>query len=235
MNVRFLPLAAIVLTLACPATAQVAILQIQVVEGEGGVYPPGSRSSRPLIVEITDETGKPVAGAAVSFHLPEEGPGGVFLNGLRTDVVTTDAQGRAGLRGLQINRISGRFQIRIVASKEQARAGAVSFQYVAESAHGAGSRPGARGADSRPGAHGADSRPGAHGADSGSTARGAGSGPAAQGGHSRGKWLAAAALAGGGAVVAILVAGRAGSAAPPAAPPGPALTIGSPSITVGKP
>jgi hypothetical protein len=114
------------------ATGQVAILQIRVVEGEGGVHPPGSRSSRPIVVEITDETGKPVPGAAVSFHLPEDGPGGVFVNGLRTEVVITDAGGRAGLRGLVANHAPGRFQIRILASKEQARAGTVSFQYVAE-------------------------------------------------------------------------------------------------------
>ena len=98
---------------------------------------PGSRSTRPITVEITDETGKPVAGAAVSFHLPEDGPGGTFVNGLRTEVVITDARGRASLHGLLANRIPGRFQIRILASKEQARAGTVSFQYVAEPRGGA--------------------------------------------------------------------------------------------------
>ena len=117
-----------------PALAQVAILQIRVVEGEGAVHLPGSRSTRPITVEITEETGKPVAGAAVSFHLPEDGPGGAFVNGLRTEVVVTDAHGRASLYGLLANRIPGRFQIRILTSKEQARAGTVSFQYVAEPA-----------------------------------------------------------------------------------------------------
>jgi hypothetical protein len=115
-----------------PALAQVAILQIRVIEGEGTVHLPGSRSTRPITVEITEETGKPVAGAAVSFHLPEDGPGGAFVNGLRTEVVVTDAHGRASLYGLLANRTPGRFQIRILASKEQARAGTVSFQYVAE-------------------------------------------------------------------------------------------------------
>ena len=117
---------------AAPALAQVAILQIRVIEGEGAVHLPGSRSTRPITVEITEETGKPVAGAAVSFHLPEDGPGGAFVNGLRTEVVVTDAHGRASLYGLLANRTPGRFQIRILASKEQARAGTVSFQYVAE-------------------------------------------------------------------------------------------------------
>jgi len=114
------------------ASAQIAILQIRVVEGEGAVHLPGARSGRPLTVEITEETGKPVGGAAVTFHVPENGPGGVFVNGLRTEVVITDSHGRATLHGLMANRIPGRFQVRIVASKEQARAGTVSFQYVAE-------------------------------------------------------------------------------------------------------
>lgn len=121
---------ALVVALSCPATAQVAILQIQIIEGEGGVHAPGGRSARPLTVEVTDETGRPVARAAVSFHLPDEGPGGTFANGLRTDVVTTDDRGRATLRGWQLNRVPGRFQIRITASKEQATAGLVSFQYI---------------------------------------------------------------------------------------------------------
>ena len=127
----------------CPlaTSAQVAILQIQVVEGEGTVHAPGARSSRPLTVAITDETGRPASGAAVSFTLPDEGPGGTFTNGLRTEVLTADARGRATLRGLQANRIPGRFQIRITTSLEQARAGTVSFQYVAGVKEGAGPAP----------------------------------------------------------------------------------------------
>jgi hypothetical protein len=123
-----------VLALAAPAASQVAILQIQVLEGEGAVHLPGSRSPRFLTVQVTDETGKPVPGAAVSFHFPEDGPGGAFTNGLRTDVSTTDARGRASSRAVQFNRTGGRFQVRIFASKEQARAGMASFQYVAETA-----------------------------------------------------------------------------------------------------
>lgn len=132
--------AALAVALSCPARAQVAILQIQIIDGEGGVHAPGVRSSRPLTVEVTDETGRPVARAAVSFHLPDEGPGGVFSNGLRTDVATTDQRGRASLRGWQLNRMAGRFQIRITASKEQATAGTVSFQYITEPAGGAGAK-----------------------------------------------------------------------------------------------
>lgn len=101
------------------------------------MHQPGVRTTRPITVEITEETGKPVGGAAVSFHLPEDGPSGLFLNGLRTEVMITDPQGHASLKGFLPNRVSARFQVRILASKEQARAGTVSFQYVAEPRHGA--------------------------------------------------------------------------------------------------
>jgi hypothetical protein len=185
---------------AAPAPAQVAILQIRVIAGEGAVHLPGSRSTRPITVEITEETGKPVPGAAVSFHLPEDGPGGAFVNGLRTEIVITDGSGHASLHGLLANRIPGRFQIRILASKEQARAGTVSFQYVAEPKGGA------------------------------ATASVAAAG--------RRKWIALAAAVAGGAVASI-VASRASAISPaavvPSAPAPPALSIGTPSISVGKP
>lgn len=124
--------------LPCLAVCQTAILQIRVVEGDGAVHTAGSHDSHPLAVEVTDETGKPVARAAVSFHLPDDGPSGTFLNGLRTQVALTDAAGRAGVRGLQWNRVAGRLEVRIVASFEQARAGVISAQYV----EGAAASPG---------------------------------------------------------------------------------------------
>jgi hypothetical protein len=186
------------------ALAQVAILQIRVIEGEGAVHLPGVRNPRPITVEITEETGKPVAGAAVSFHLPEQGPGGSFVNGLRTEVVVTDARGRASLHGLTANRVPGRFQIRILASKEQARAGTVSFQYVAEPKGGVA-------------------------LIAASPAR-----------HR--KWILLGAAIAGGAVASLAVArgGGPGQGAASQTPSAPitvplTLTIGTPTITVGKP
>ncbi len=102
---------------------------------------PGIHSTRPLAVEVTDETGRPVPGAAVSFHLPESGPGGAFANGLRTEIVITDSRGRATLHGFQANHTGGRFQLRILASRDQARAGSVSFQYLAETKAAAAAAP----------------------------------------------------------------------------------------------
>jgi hypothetical protein len=201
-------LAAFVAALCVPATAQVAILQLQVVEGEGAVHAPGSRSARPLTVVVTDETGRPVAGAAVSFHLPEDGPSGAFANGLRTEVATTDVRGRASVHGLQVNRVGGRFAIRIVASKEQARAGVISFQYVAETA--AAARPAAP--------------------DPASPAK-----PVAAGGHGHGKLLIVAIAIAGGAAAPVLGAGRTTESKPAPAPPSQTLAIGAPTVVVVKP
>ena len=117
--------------------AQVAVLQIKVLEGEGAVHPAGARIAHPLTVEVTDETGRPVAGAAVSFQLPPEGPSGLFSNGLRTDLILTAAAGRASIHSVQLNRTGGQFRIRITAVKEQARAGAVSTQFIGENRSGA--------------------------------------------------------------------------------------------------
>jgi hypothetical protein len=79
-------------------------------------------------VVVTDETGRPVEGATVSFTLPAEGPGGVFSTGGRTEIAATRADGRAAVWGMQWNRTAGTFEIRITAVKGQARAGMVSSQ-----------------------------------------------------------------------------------------------------------
>ena len=105
-------------------------MQLKVVEGEGAAFRTGARAARGLTVLVTDETGKPVERASVSFRLPEEGSSGVFNSGLRTEVVTTGSDGRATVSGMQWNKTAGPVQIRITAVKDQARAGIVSTQYL---------------------------------------------------------------------------------------------------------
>jgi hypothetical protein len=105
-----------------------SILTIRVAEGDGAAYPIGSRATRGVTVLVTDETGRPVEGATVSFTLPAEGPGGVFSTGGRTEIAATRADGRAAVWGMQWNRAAGPFELRITAVKGQARAGVVSSQ-----------------------------------------------------------------------------------------------------------
>lgn len=114
-----------------PLSAAVT-LQLRIVEGEGTVYPVASRATRGLTVLVTGEDGGPVEGAEVSFRLPEDGPGGTFTSGLRTEVVTTKSDGRAAVWGMQWNKLSGPFDIRITAVKDDARAGIVSHQYLTD-------------------------------------------------------------------------------------------------------
>ncbi len=115
--------AALVFAIAAQASV---IVQLKVVEGEGAVYRVGTRATRGLAVLVTDETGKPVANAAVSFRLPDQGPSGVFNGGLRSEVVTTGPNGIASVWGMQWNKEPGSVEVRITAVKDQARAGIVS-------------------------------------------------------------------------------------------------------------
>ena len=125
-------LAAILAAVLVRGAENPALLAIRLTEGDGAIYAKGSRATRGLAVLITDETGRPVEGATVSFSLPGEGPSGVFTSGTRTEIATTHADGRAAVWGMQWNRTSGPFEIRITAVKGQARAGTVSSQFLSD-------------------------------------------------------------------------------------------------------
>ncbi|HTB12652.1 MAG TPA: hypothetical protein VK752_13815 [Bryobacteraceae bacterium] len=115
-----------------PADTSPAILQIRVLEGEGVAYPLGGRATRGVTVQVTDETGKPIEAASVSFRLPDEGPSGAFANGSRTEITMSKADGKASAWGMQWNRTEGSFEIRITAVKGQARAGTVCAVYLSK-------------------------------------------------------------------------------------------------------
>jgi hypothetical protein len=107
------------------AAAQSVVLQLQVLEGEGARHAAGARTAKFLTVKVTDDLGRPVPGARVSFRLPESGPGGIFENGLSTEVVTTAADGTATAPAVRWNRVPGAFEVRVVAATPVSRAGTV--------------------------------------------------------------------------------------------------------------
>jgi len=107
-------------------------LQIRIQEGDGATYPIGSRATRGITIAVMDEAGKPVAGVTVGFSLPSTGPGGTFADGMKTEVLMTRADGRASVWGMKWNRQAGSFEVRITATKGQARAGTVCTQRLAE-------------------------------------------------------------------------------------------------------
>lgn len=110
---------------------QGTMLRIHVLQGEGAVSFVGTRGPG-LRFEITDEIGKPVAGAVVSVRLPDEGPGGVFSSGLASEILTTGAEGRVATSPIRWNRQSGPLQIRVTAVRERLRAGTVVSQTLSE-------------------------------------------------------------------------------------------------------
>jgi hypothetical protein len=93
-----------------------ASLQIVIVEGEGAINNVKQRVNREPIVQVEDENHKPVAGAAIIFFLPNDGPGGTFANGSTTFTTTTNTQGQAVARGIRFNNQAGSMQIRVAAS-----------------------------------------------------------------------------------------------------------------------
>jgi hypothetical protein len=91
-------------------------LNIVIVEGEGAINNVRQRTAREPIVQVEDENHRPIAGASVLFLLPDGGPSGVFGKGARSLQVMTDSKGRAVAKGLRLNDISGKFQIKVEAS-----------------------------------------------------------------------------------------------------------------------
>jgi hypothetical protein len=121
------------------------ILNLKVIEGDDAVYPIGSRATRGVTVLVSDERGRPVGGATVSFTLPSGGPGGVFASGGRTEIATTRADGRAAVWGMRWNRLPGGFQLRVMAIKGQARAGASAAQSLSDAPEAKAAAGGQRG------------------------------------------------------------------------------------------
>jgi hypothetical protein len=96
-----------------PPPTEIALV---VVAGEGAVNNVGQRSTRDPSVRVEDENKKAVAGAAVVFTLPTDGASGVFGNGEKTLIVTTDKEGHAIASNLKVNQIPGKLQIHVSAS-----------------------------------------------------------------------------------------------------------------------
>ncbi|MCC6294562.1 MAG: carboxypeptidase regulatory-like domain-containing protein [Bryobacterales bacterium] len=90
-------------------------LRVEVVEGDGAINNITAGRARDPVVRVTSGEGAPLAGAAVTFLLPELGAGGAFPAGSMV-TVTTAGDGLASARGLRPNNVAGQFQIRVTAS-----------------------------------------------------------------------------------------------------------------------
>lgn len=103
-------------------------LSVVVVEGEGAINNIKRRTSRETIVQVEDQNHKPVAGAAVAFLLPADGPGGAFAGGAKSASIVTDNAGRATMPHLQVNSNPGSYHIGVYASQGGLAASATVVQ-----------------------------------------------------------------------------------------------------------
>lgn len=103
-------------------------LRIVIVEGEGAINNVKQRVNREPIVLVEDENHKAIAGASVTFFLPNQGPGGTFANGTNSLTTSTNAQGQAVARGIRFNNQAGTMEIRVAASLGGQTASAIITQ-----------------------------------------------------------------------------------------------------------
>jgi len=98
-----------------PAVAPSEDLTITIVEGDGGINNIKKGIATKPVVEVHDRNKRPLAGALVTFTLPNYGASGTFADGSQVLSVTTDAAGRASAV-LRPNGVAGQFKIDIRAS-----------------------------------------------------------------------------------------------------------------------
>jgi len=90
-------------------------LTIVIVEGDGGINNIKKGIATKPVVEVHDRNKRPLAGALVTFTLPNYGASGTFADGSQVFTVTTDAAGRASV-ALKPNGVTGKFNIDVKAS-----------------------------------------------------------------------------------------------------------------------
>jgi hypothetical protein len=91
-------------------------LQVEIFRGGGAIHEDRIPEGKDVVVRVTDDEGKAVAGAAVVFQLPSDGPGGSFAEDSRFATVITDSEGLATAKGFQPNTQPGEFKITVTAS-----------------------------------------------------------------------------------------------------------------------
>ncbi len=113
-------------TLAQDAT-QPAALRIVVVQGDNAVNNLAKRTVVMPVVRVLDQSGRPVAGAEVTFFAPADGASVQFTDGSRSATIATDAEGQASpIGGVALN--EGEFAYQVTALFQNQRATAVVKQ-----------------------------------------------------------------------------------------------------------
>jgi hypothetical protein len=242
-------------------SVQAGSLQIRLADA-GKAVVEANTSVKGYAILVTDSGGLPVSEAAVSIRLPEDAATGFFADGEHSAVSYTNAAGVATFAQVNWGPAVGIVSIRVTAVKGELHAGAIIEQTIVAKAVATGKAvaretkmtplPSGPSAAATPAA-GAGPQPGTpasvasfhSGAASGpkpaaTTTTGASAEPAVsivntggnKGSHSNKKWVVLGALAAAAGIGAALALSGKGAASV-AAPSSPALSIGTPTISVG--
>lgn len=97
-------------------TAAARKLQIEIFRGDQMLHEDRIPQGKDIVVRVNDDEGRAIAGAAVVFQLPSDGPGGAFPEDSRFATVMTDAEGLATAKGFQPNTQPGEYKVTVTAS-----------------------------------------------------------------------------------------------------------------------
>jgi hypothetical protein len=92
-------------------------LRVIALAGDGENNDLERRTMAPLVVNVLDQNGRPVEGAAVVFRFPLNGPSASFSNGKKARTMRTNADGQAAAVDWMANNEVGRFQVHVTASR----------------------------------------------------------------------------------------------------------------------
>ena len=92
-------------------------LKVMALAGDGEMNDLERKIMAPLVVDVLDQNGRPVEGAAVVFRFPLNGPSASFSNGEKARTVRTNADGQAAAVDWSANGEVGKFQVRVNASR----------------------------------------------------------------------------------------------------------------------
>jgi len=96
------------------ASAQSPIgLRIVVLQGDGNQNVVNQIPPEPIAVRIVDRNDRRIAGAKVTFLVPESGPAGTFANGSSVLQTVSDDFGRAVAPFFRANALEGSYQIQV--------------------------------------------------------------------------------------------------------------------------
>ncbi len=217
---------------------QTSQLQLKVLEDKGGA----------LTIQVSDGASGPVSDAAVLVRLPDDGLTGAFQDGTRAAVAYSDSSGRASVTGIRWSDQPGKIPVQITATRGTLR-GELSMDHVIAGAAPAPTPVTAAPVQQKPVGTAAATpvqQPGTPAVKMAPEPKAevpsslprvtVSSVPSDERLHSGGgkKWILLAILAAGaGAGVAVMTKGKSGSSSSSTSSSG--VTIGTPTIGVGKP